>query len=343
MAEEKIKDDKPKGEVLFEDKAQPAPTDKGAVDVTLPEDKTDVKVEPVKDKKDEPKADDKKPDDKKEVVFDDPHKQSMFEDGFIDKDGKPGPNHDKFVKLYAENKDMKRQLAEGIDKSEAMQTVKSMLQTLTDQNAELKNQIESGSAESRLTGLNTRLADITSKQAAAKEDMNFEEYDKLANQAHEVKVEIRDEKLLLEAGPEPAAAPATEAQDKVEFTAAMTAFNADNPWNVKGGPDYNPIKASEAIDIDNNLMKDPKWANVSYAERLKEVSNRMAGNKVDDKGNGKGGAGDAPPSPEGGQTQGAPVAGKTVRLSAVEQELAKGMGVPFEDFAKAKANKGEPV
>lgn len=331
-----------KDEPLFLDTPEPKVTDEGGLDIVLetkpaekkePEPKVEDKKEPEvkKDEKSEPKADDK-------PVFDDPKRQTMFEEGYIDKDGKPGPNHDKFVKLYGEKKDLERQLRDGIDNSPAIQEVKSMLQNLIERNKVLEEQIADSGAESRLGRLDVQLAELESQQATAKDDMDMDKFSSLNDKIVEVKMALRDEEAALKQGDEPAA-PANAVAIDAEWATAVVAFKADNPWFDEKSDDYNRIMSSDAINIDNKLRQDPKWANVPFAERLKEVATRM----VDDKLANIKPTNDKPPSPEGGATTAAPVGAKTVRLSALEKELADGLGTSYEDFAKAKMLEGDPV
>ncbi len=230
-----------KDEPLFLDTPEPKVTDEGGLDIVLetkpaekkePEPKVEDKKEPEvkKDEKSEPKADDK-------PVFDDPKRQTMFEEGYIDKDGKPGPNHDKFVKLYGEKKDLERQLRDGIDNSPAIQEVKSMLQNLIERNKVLEEQIADSGAESRLGRLDVQLAELESQQATAKDDMDMDKFSSLNDKIVEVKMALRDEEAALKQGDEPAAPANAVAIDAEWATAVVEASTAPHgyDWTVYPG------------------------------------------------------------------------------------------------------------
>lgn len=264
----------------------------------------------------------------------------------------PPTDHPRFKEVYGKMKEYERQLedlkSKGIDNS-------SLVKELREHNKRLASAIENmGSSkdessnfnksqsdaiisiDSEITSAQNQLGNYREEKKDARDKLDYDKLDYLDEQILEIRLKIKalEEKkgIVKELKPDKV----SSAEDKVdEDDIAVTDWIDDTSWFSK-----DVIMRGAAIALDKELINSKKWRNESTEKRLEEVKQQIekrfnfSSNNDDDKNKDRreGRFSDV----EGGEVKKGK-ANKSIKLSAVEMDLIKGMGVTVEQYLQQKS------
>ena len=270
---------------------------------------------------------------------------------FVDEDGKPGPDHPKYIKIWGQLKESKREvelLKQG-GRPEDKHLVKEMQlhnKRLAEALEKQTNAMEESNKISKdkvgtdaLADNKKAQADLKTAKATAREESDYTTMDSIDDQLLELRMAERDLKeppkeTKKEVEPEKTVETAIpkDQQDIIDDWA-----KEDAPW-YQGKSSTDKMKTSAAVSAERELQEDPEWKDKPYGEQLKEVQRRVeeafaAGEKKPDlpepteKTTGLSGV----ESSGGNRGEGKQ---RKVVLNADQVRVARGFGMTPEEYAR---------
>ncbi len=211
----------------------------------------------------------------------------------------------------------------------------ALIGEMKEHNANLMKTIEhmresgqSGNADEALKGLEDKLVELVDLKKKARESANFDAETNIDEKMADLRVDIRDSKKAIAAenkGDNNSGKNKDKEDskmsddDKIEYDDWI----ADNEWYTKDSK-----KKAAAISFERKIVKEPRFKDSTITEVLEEV-----GKRVEDKFKRVEGVNTVETNTILSQKQ----PPGSVRVSPVESDIAKGLGVSIEAYAKQKA------
>lgn len=240
------------------------------------------------------------------------------------------PETPRFQEVYKSMKQGEAKIAELEKKINEKPGDSALIEEMRRHNESLEKTIkqmgegrESNQAGEAVKDLETKLGELKELKKQAREKADFNNETEIDEKMADLRVEIRDAKKGIEdlkkASDDKGKKDSEMSEDdQAEFDAWID----DNTWFSK-----EPKKKAAAISFEKKIVKEPKFKDSSITEVLEEVRVR-----VEEKFKPVKGANLV----EGSDRTGSGLIPGSVKLSAVELEISKGLGVSPEKYAKQK-------
>lgn len=244
------------------------------------------------------------------------------------------PESPRFKEVYGKMKTLERKIEEYEAQGKSTTT---LIEDLRKHNERLAKAIESSvdltreaisagkdSGDDEVKALHEQQTQLREKKTAALKQFDYDAVAELDDQLMEVKLALKELSSKK-------SAPKQKVENEID--PAFGEFVDSTPWF--NGDTADPIMISAAYEIDKVLLRDPKWTNQPIRERLAEVGRRVEA-RFGWTSNGK----KKPPSSgvEGRSSVTPTKTGETtVRLTADELTVCKGLGITPEAYARQKA------
>lgn len=242
------------------------------------------------------------------------------------------PDTPRFQEIYKNWKQSEKKIADLEKKIESGSGNAPLVEEMRKHNERLEEALKQASgsrddnrADDAIKGLETKLGELKGMKKQAREEANFDSEGDIDEKMADLRVEIRDAKKAIK-DEKKAAEDETKKPKDSELTADEKSIYDDwidnNPWYKE------PKKKAAAIAFEKKIVKESEFADADISEILEEVGKRVEekfkpvkrANTVED-----------------GSHLGSFHLPGSVKLSPVEMEIAKGLGVSPEKFAKQKA------
>jgi hypothetical protein len=246
------------------------------------------------------------------------------------------PDTPRFQEIYKSMKKGEEKIAELEKKVEAGSGNAALIEEMRRHNESLEKaikqssgNIDSNRADDAIKGLETKLGELKTLKKSAREEANFDSETEIDEKMADLRVEIRDGKKAIEAEKKvaiEAADKTKKAKDSELSDDDKVIYNdwiADNSWYTK-----EPKKKAAAIAFEKKVVKEPEFADSTIMEILEEVGKRVEEKFKPAK---------RPNTVEDGSRLGSIQIPGSVRLSPTEMEVAKGLGIAPEKYARQKA------
>jgi hypothetical protein len=249
------------------------------------------------------------------------------------------PDHPRFREVYKDREELKRRVEvlekkqEGSISPEVLEEMRRHNQSLEKTIEELRGSRASDDNANDLKGLEDKLGELRNMKREAREQANFDRETEIDDKITDLKVDIREIKRQIEKDKDAAAKP-PDTKDKEgklsdEDQEIFDEWVKENPWFTKS-----PKRRKYATKVEKEIIKEPEFELAEFDEILEEVAKRVEDkfkpvkgrNTVEDGG--------------GRHASGSTPAG-TVKLSPTEVEIAKGLGISPEKYAKQKSITGD--
>lgn len=264
----------------------------------------------------------------KEIV--DPGKQEgTRKDPRVEQD-KLGPETPRFKEIYGKLKETERKLAEletkqskGSDNSELINEMRRHNQSLEETIKSMNLGKETKDEEGVVKSLEDKLVTLRDLKRQARERADFASETDIDETIADLRLDIREAKKAIGAKKN-----APVVSDKIsgmppEEQEAYDEWIEANPWFIKDSK-----KRLAAISFEKKIVAEPEFKDSTKYEILEEVGKRVEEKFKPVEGKN---------SVEGrGASSSARISG-SVKLSPSEVEVAKGLGVPLETYAKQKS------
>ena len=249
------------------------------------------------------------------------------------------PDSPRFKEVYGQMKALERKVEEYEEKGKSTEKLMAEFKSHNERLAKaIESQVElsreaitAGKDESdeEIKQLASHLAELKVKKVNALKTFAYQEVADIDDEIMETKDEIKSIKYRKgmkekDKGKE---------KENVEVDPAFIAFIEDTPWF--NGDTADPVMIQAAYEMDNVLLRDPKWAKKSIGERLAEGGRRVEA-RFDWKPD-KTSIKTKPLSGVEGVSGVRGVKTKTITLSPEQVAMAKGLDIPLEAYAKQVA------
>lgn len=244
------------------------------------------------------------------------------------------PESPRFKEVYKKMKNLERKIEEYEERGKSTGT---LIEDLRKHNERLAKAIESSvdltrevvtagrdTGDDELKVLHGQLTELKASKTAALKSFDYDKVSEIDEQIMETKFAIKDA-TQQKATPKP--------QKDGGVDPAFGDFVDATPWF--NGDTADPVMISAAYEMDKVLLRDPKWSSRPISERLAEVGRRVEA-RFDWKQKGNGGK---PASGVEGRSSITPTKSgeTTVRLSADELAICKGLSITPEAYARQKS------
>lgn len=243
------------------------------------------------------------------------------------------PDTPRFQDIYKSMKKGEEKIAELEKRIEAGSGNAALVEEMRKHNKSLEDTLiqisgnkESGKADKAIEGLEDKLGKLKELKKEAREKADFdsetdidEKMDNLRVDIRDAKKAIKDEKKRVDDDSKKAKDPELTDDENVEYKEWI----ADNPWYTKESK-----KKTAAIAFEKKIVKEPEFKDSTIPEILEEVKARVEEKFKPVKG--------VTTVESGGHLSSVQIPG-SVKLTPMEIEVAKGLGVSPEKYAKQKA------
>lgn len=178
--------------------------------------------------------------------------------------------------------------------------------------------------DNALKALDDKLTELKALKRAAREKADFETETSIDDNILDLKVDIRELKKSIESAKTKSVKPSEKDTGLSDTDSAdFGVWVVDNEWFNK-----DPKKRASAIAFEKKIITEPEFANASLSDVLEEVTKR-----VEEKWKPVTGTTQV----ESGRTLASSTSTKSIKLSKTEVDIANGLGIPVETYAKQKA------
>jgi len=249
------------------------------------------------------------------------------------------PDSPRFKEVYGQMKALERKVEDYEEKGKNTEKLMAEFKSHNERLAKaIESQVElsreaitSGKDESdeEIKQLTSYLAELKVKKVEAHKTFNYQEIADIDDEIMEAKDEIKGIKYRKGMKERDK----SKEKENVEVDPAFIAFIEDTPWF--NGDTADPVMIQAAYEMDNVLLRDPKWAKKPIGERLAEGGRRVEA-RFDWKPD-KPSVKVKPPSGVEGVSGVRGTKTTTITLTPAQVAMAKGLDIPLEAYAKQVA------
>jgi hypothetical protein len=244
---------------------------------------------------------------------------------------KLGPESPRFQEVYKNWKDAERRLEKLEAGSKGTDNL-AIIEEMRRHNASLEETIKQigaskdvASDESAIKGLDDKLVELKDLKRQAREKADFDTETKIDDSIADLKLDMRELKKAVEDKKKAPTKP-DEKEDNLtdDEREEYSLWMDENEWFTN-----DTKKRASAVAFEKKVLKEPEFKDATITEVLEEV-----GKRVEEKFKPVTGTNQVEVGGERMQTTGRP---GSIKLSKTEVEVAQGLGIPLETYAKQKS------